>query len=66
MSKPDEPERRFVVEKKPNMRELEPEPERPNLVVGAQMTSVAFFGDILRWIDRRRAAKKRAKDSAGK
>ena len=33
MSKQEEPERRFVVEKKPIMRELDPERERPNLVV---------------------------------
>jgi hypothetical protein len=66
MSKQDEPERRFVVEKKPIMREPVSEPEHPNLIVGAEMSSVAFFGDILRWIERRRAAKKRAKNSSGK
>ena len=58
MSKQDEPERRFVVEKKPIMHEL-PEPQHPNLVAGANMSFVGFFGDILRWIDRRRAAKAR-------
>ena len=66
MSKQNEPERRFVIEKKPIMHELDSEPEHPNLVAGADMSVMAFFGDILRWIERRRAAKKRAKDSAGK
>ncbi len=59
MNKQDEPERRFVVEKKPIMRELDNEPEHPNLVAGANMSFVGFFGDILRWIDRRRAANAR-------
>jgi hypothetical protein len=60
MSKPDESERRFVVvEKKPVMRELDNEPEHPNLVAGADISVIGFFGDVLRWIDRRRAAKAR-------
>ncbi len=59
MDKQDAPERRFIVEKKPVMRELPPEEEHPNLVAGAQMSTVALFGDVLRWIDRRRAAKAR-------
>jgi hypothetical protein len=59
-------ERRFVVEKKLIMRELDSEPAHPNLVAGAEMSVIAFFGDILRRMDRRRAAKKRAKDSSGK
>jgi hypothetical protein len=58
MSKQGEPERRFVVEKKPVMQEL-PEPEHPNLVAGAEMSVVGFFGDILKWMERRRAAKAR-------
>jgi hypothetical protein len=58
MSKQDEPERRFVVEKKPVMQEL-PEPEHPNLVAGAEMSVVGFFGDTLKWMERRRAAKAR-------
>ena len=57
MSEQDEPERRFVVEKKPIMRELDSEPAHPNLVAGAEMSVIAFFGDILRRMDRRRAAK---------
>jgi hypothetical protein len=64
MSKQDEPERRFVLERKPIMTDLR-EPEQPNLVVGADKSVMSFFGDILRWIDRRRAAKKRAKDHSG-
>jgi hypothetical protein len=58
MSEQDEPKRRFIVEKRSVMQKL-PEPEHPNLVVGANMSVVGFFGDILRWIDRRRAAKAR-------
>ena len=61
MSKQDEPERRFVLEKKPVMREL-PEPERSYGMFGPNMRAVRFLGDILRGIERRRAAKKRAKD----
>jgi len=47
------------------MRELDDEPEHPNLVAGADMSVISFFNDVLRWIERRRAAKKRAKDSSG-
>jgi hypothetical protein len=65
VSTQDEPERHFVVEKKPIMRELDSEPEHPNLVAGADMSVMSFFDDVLRWIDRRRAAKKRAKDASG-
>jgi hypothetical protein len=66
MSKQDEPEHHFaVVEKKSVMRELDDEPEHPNLVAGADISVISFFNDVLRWIERRRAAKKRAKDSSG-
>jgi hypothetical protein len=60
MNEQDEPKRRFIVEKKPVMQKL-PEPEHPNLVAGANMSFVRLFGDILRWIDRRRAAKAQAR-----
>jgi hypothetical protein len=63
MSKQDEPERRFVLEKNPVIRESDSEPEQPNLVAGADMSVMRFFDDILRWIERRRAAKKRAQDT---
>jgi hypothetical protein len=60
MGQQDEPERRFVVvEKKVVMHELDNEPEHPNLVAGADISVISFFGDVLRWIDRRRAAKAR-------
>jgi hypothetical protein len=66
MNKQDESEREFVVvEKKFVMRELDDELEHPNLVAGANMSVISFFNDVLRWIERRRAAKKRAKDSSG-
>jgi hypothetical protein len=64
MSKQDEPKIR--IEKNPMLPELDSEPEHPNLVAGADMSVIVFFDDILRWIERRRAAKKRAKDSSGK
>ena len=64
MNKQDDPERRFiVVEKKVVMHELDNEPEHPNLVAGADISVIRFFGDILRWIDRRRAAKKRKRQT---
>lgn len=60
MSKQDEPKVR--IEKVPLLPELEDKPEHPNLVAGADTSVMAFFDDVLRWLDRRRAAKKRAKD----
>ena len=59
MSKPDEPERHFVVEKKPVSCRSCPNLEHPNLVAGAEMSVIGFFGDILKWMERRRAAKAR-------
>ena len=64
MSKQDEPKVR--IEKVPMLPELEDEPEHPNLVAGADMSVMAFFNDVLRWIDRRRATKQRAKDRSSK
>jgi hypothetical protein len=64
MSKQDEPKVR--IEKLPLLPELDDKPERPNLVAGADMSVMAFFDDVLRWIDRRRAAKQRAKDRSSK
>jgi len=60
MSKQDDPKVR--IEKVPLLPELEDKPEHPNLVAGTDMSVMAFFADILRWLDRRRAAKQRAKD----
>jgi len=60
MNEDDPPERRFVVGKHtPVMRPLETERDQPNMVVGAEQTTIAFFGDILRWLERRRTAKAR-------
>ena len=64
MSKQDEPKVR--IEKVPLLPELEDKPEQPNLVAGADLSVMAFFNDVLRWLDRRRAANQRAKDRSSK
>jgi hypothetical protein len=63
MSEQDEPEHRFVVVGKNSvMRELDDKPEHPNLIPGAEMSVMSFLNAILRWMERRRAAKKRAEN----
>jgi hypothetical protein len=57
MSKQEKPEVR--IEKLPMMPELDDKPEDPNLVAGADMSVMAF--DVLRWLERRRKAKKGAR-----
>jgi hypothetical protein len=62
MTKQDQPAHRFVLDKQPLMHEL-PELEYPYGMFGPNMEAVVFLGDILRTMERRRAAKKRAKDT---